>query len=311
MTPLPAGEVDEHGVPVEGTPERPYIPEWNDAVADGDGPTEPEEQLHTGERLQKVIAAAGIASRRVAENLIAEGRVTVNGEVADALGRRVDPEADEIAVDGVAVQLDSSRKYIVLNKPTGVVSSMLDEHGRPDLSQFADKYEARLFNVGRLDAETSGLLIMTNDGALAHVLAHPSFGVSKTYIAKVEGNVLPSAVQQMQEGIELDDGWIAADKTRLIETSRGSSMVEVTLHSGRNRIVRRMFDAIGHPVEELVRRSFGPITLGTLGAGKMREMTTVELGQILTIARDHGASVPGPTAGSDAVDEAPEVVAED
>jgi len=264
--------------------------------------------LPTGERLQKVLASAGIASRRVAENLIVEGRVTVNGVVVEELGRRVDPEADDIAVDGVAVQVDNSRKYIVLNKPTGVVSSMLDEHGRPDLSQFADKYETRLFNVGRLDAETSGLLILTNDGGLAHVLAHPSFGVSKTYIAKVDGAMAPATVQQLQQGVELDDGWIRADRARLMETSRDVSMVEITLHSGRNRIVRRMLEAVGHPVQELVRRSFGPINLGTLPAGRTRELTTVELGQILTIAREHGASVP---ALSGAVDEQPADQTED
>ncbi|MFZ7087623.1 pseudouridine synthase [Curtobacterium sp. RRHDQ10] len=289
--PLPPGEVDEHGVPVEGTPERPFIPEWNDAVA-GTAPAVSDGHLHTGERLQKVISAAGVASRRVAENLIAEGRVTVNGVVADELGRRVDPDVDEIAVDGVAVQADSSKRYIVLNKPTGVVSSMLDERGRPDLSQFADRYDTRLFNVGRLDAETSGLLVLTNDGALAHVLAHPSFGVSKTYIAKVAGTVMPATIQELQQGVELEDGPIVADRARLMETSQGSSMVEITLHSGRNRIVRRLLDAVGHPVQELVRRSFGPINLGTLPAGRMRDLTSVELGQILTIARQHGSTLP-------------------
>ncbi|MEN0104086.1 MAG: pseudouridine synthase [Curtobacterium sp.] len=243
-----------------------------------------------GERLQKVIAAAGVASRRVAENLIAEGRVTVNGAVVEALGRRVDPETDAIAVDGVPVQVDTSRRYVLLNKPTGVVSSMLDERGRADLSQFVEKFEERLFNVGRLDAETSGLLLLTNDGALAHVLAHPSFGVTKTYIAKVAGNVNPATIQLLLDGIDLEDGPIAADKVRLLESSRGESLVELTLHSGRNRIVRRMFDAVGHPVNELVRRSFGPLHLGSLPSGRTRELSNVELGKLLGIAR--GASAP-------------------
>lgn len=298
--------MDERGLPLEGTPERPIIPEWDDATGSGtgrggpDGAGLPAGDLPQGERLQKVMAAAGIASRRVAENLIAEGRVTVNGEVVDALGRRVDPEHDEIAVDGLAVQVDTSRRYVMLNKPTGVVSSMHDEHGRPDLSQYADRYDERLFNVGRLDAETSGLLVLTNDGALAHVLAHPSFGVTKTYIAKVEGGVTPATIQRLIDGVELEDGPIAADKARLLENARGSSLVEITLHSGRNRIVRRMLDAVGHPVEELVRRSFGPLHLGTLGVGRQRALTAQELGALLTIARRHR------NRGSDRVERDPE-----
>jgi pseudouridine synthase len=268
------------------------IPEWDDNA--------PKPVEHEGERLQKVLASAGIASRRVAENLIVEGRVTVNGEVADQLGRRVDPDEDEIAVDGVAVQLDASRRYVVLNKPTGVVSSMLDEHGRPDLSEWADRYGERLFNVGRLDYETSGLLILTNDGELAHVLAHPSFGVTKTYVAKVDGAVAPATIQQLLDGIDLEDGPIAADKVRLLESMRGASLVEITLHSGRNRIVRRMLEAVGHPVDELVRRSFGPIQLGSLAPGHTRELTTVELGKLLTIAR--GATAPADPRTDDAED---------
>ncbi|WP_229086690.1 pseudouridine synthase [Curtobacterium sp. GD1] len=236
--------------------------------------------------MQKVIAAAGVASRRVAENLIVEGRVTVNGEVVDALGRRVDPETDQIAVDGVPVQIDSSRRYVLLNKPTGMVSSLQDERGRRDLSEYVDRYEERLFNVGRLDTETSGLLVLTNDGDLAHVLAHPSFGVTKTYIAKVRGNVNPATVQRLLDGVELEDGPIAADKVRLLESSRGESLVEITLHSGRNRIVRRMLDEVDHPVLELVRRSFGPLHLGSLPIGKTRELSTVELGSLLRIARE-------------------------
>ncbi|MBF4592866.1 pseudouridine synthase [Curtobacterium flaccumfaciens] len=284
-TPKPSGQRDDRGNPAEGTPERPIIEDWD--AADGTAPAGAEPGLQAeGERLQKVIAAAGVASRRVAENLIVEGRVTVNGEVVDALGRRVDPEKDAISVDGVPVQIDSSRRYIVLNKPTGVVSSLQDERGRRDLTEFVDRYEERLFNVGRLDAETSGLLVLTNDGDLAHVLAHPSFGVQKTYIAKVHGNVNPAVVQRLTEGVELEDGPIKADKVRLLESSRGESLVEITLHSGRNRIVRRMLEAVDHPVLELVRRSFGPLHLGSLPPGKMRELGTVEVGKLLSTVRD-------------------------
>lgn len=238
-----------------------------------------------GVRLQKLMAAAGVASRRVSEDLIAAGRVEVNGDVVLELGRRVQ-ETDLVSVDGVAIQLDTSRRYLMLNKPTGIVSSLQDERGRPDLSGFVSRYEERLFNVGRLDAQTSGLLILTNDGELAHVLAHPSFGVLKTYIARVEGRVSAATIGRLSSGIDLEDGPIAADKARILgEASGGQTMVEITLHSGRNRIVRRMLEEVGHPVIDLVRRQFGPLHLGTLGMGEMRDLSKAELGQLLTISR--------------------------
>lgn len=254
-----------------GTPEHdPYAPE--------------------GVRLQKVLAAAGVASRRVSEQYITEGRVRVNGQVVRELGRRIDPENDQVEVNGTAVQLDTTKRYVVLNKPVGVVSTMSDERGRPDLTQFTRDYEERLFNVGRLDAETSGLLILTNDGDLAHILAHPSFGVTKTYIAKVSGKVTAQTIQKLSRGVELDDGVISADKARLLDGRTApngdeTSIVEITLHSGKNRIVRRMLAAVGHPVQELVRRQFGPVNLGTLRAGHTRDLTKVELGELLTISR--------------------------
>ncbi|MDO9395832.1 MAG: pseudouridine synthase [Herbiconiux sp.] len=266
------------------TPKKPFvIPPWDE--------NEP-----TGVRLQKVMAAAGVASRRVSEQLIQAGRVEVNGEVVTELGRRIEPETDLVSVDGVAVQLDPGKRYIMLNKPIGIVSSLADQYGRPDLRRYTEQYEERLFNVGRLDAETSGLLILTNDGDLAHVLAHPSFGVQKTYIAKVEGRVSPQTVATLTKGIELEDGPIAADRARLLDVEREHTIVEVTLHSGRNRIVRRMLDAVGHPVVDLVRRSFGPLNLGTLKSGGLRDLTKAELGQLLTLSRDTDA--PGPGAGA-------------
>ncbi|MDH6180740.1 pseudouridine synthase [Microbacteriaceae bacterium SG_E_30_P1] len=238
-----------------------------------------------GERLQKVMAAAGVASRRASEDLIAQGRVTVNGEIVIEPGRRV-LSTDRVTVDGVAIQLDTSKRYVMLNKPVGVVSSLADEQGRPDLRRFTREYPERLFNVGRLDAATSGLLILTNDGELAHVLAHPSFGVMKTYIAKVAGGVSAQTVAKLTTGIDLDDGPIAADKARVLPGGSGrESLVEITLHSGRNRIVRRMMDAVGHPVIDLVRRQFGPLHLGTLAVGATRDLTKVELGQLLTLSR--------------------------
>ncbi|MGK9220181.1 MULTISPECIES: pseudouridine synthase [unclassified Microbacterium] len=238
-----------------------------------------------GIRLQKVLANAGVASRRVSEQLIVEGRVRVNGTVVTELGTRIDPEKDLVDVDGTAVQLDTTKRYVMLNKPTGVVSTMKDDRGRPDLRRFTREWEERLYNVGRLDADTSGLLVLTNDGELAHVLAHPSFGVTKVYIAKVEGRVTPQTIAKLTRGIELEDGPIAADKARLLDTSGDSSLVELTLHSGRNRIVRRMMAAVGHPVLELVRRQFGPLHLGTLPVGQTRELTKVERGALLTLSR--------------------------
>lgn len=246
-----------------------------------------------GERLQKVLAAAGVASRRVSEQYIVAGRVSVNGEVVTELGRRVDPVADHVEVDGVPVQLDPAKRYLMLNKPAGVVSSMADERGRPDLREFTAGLEERVFNVGRLDAETTGLLLLTNDGELAHVLAHPSFGVQKTYLATVRGVVTPQALRQLRDGVELDDGPISVDRARIVgEPSRGRTIVEVTLHSGRNRIVRRMLAAVGHPVQELVRRQFGPLHLGSLGTGRIRDLTKVEVGQLLSLARNPDAPTP-------------------
>ncbi|TPW73741.1 pseudouridine synthase [Schumannella sp. 10F1B-5-1] len=260
---------------------------------DGGDPHRPE-----GERLQKVLAAAGVASRRVSEQLIADGRVEVNGSIVTELGTRIDPLTDHVSVDGTAIQLDPGKRYVMLNKPTGVVSTMRDEKGRPDLREFTVDYDERLFNVGRLDGDTSGLLLLTNDGDLAHVLAHPSFGVEKTYIATVRGEVLPATLRTLKKGIELEDGPIRADRAKLVgEPSRGATMVEITLHSGRNRIVRRMLDAVGHPVTALVRRQFGPLHLGTLGVGRSRDLTTLELGRLLTISRAGGAAGTDPDQG--------------
>ena len=256
-----------------------------------------------GVRLQKVLANAGVASRRVAEQMIVEGRVRVNGIVVTELGSRIDPATAIVDVDGTAVQLDQSKRYVMLNKPTGVVSSMKDERGRPDLRRFAKEWPERLYNVGRLDAETSGLLVLTNDGELAHVLAHPSFGVTKVYIAKVDGRVTPQTIARLTRGVDLEDGPIAADKARLLDaTARGgaggTSLVELTLHSGRNRIVRRMMAAVGHPVLELVRRQFGPLHLGTLPVGRARELTKVEQGALLTLSRQ--ATGAGPEGDQEA-----------
>ncbi len=241
-----------------------------------------------GVRLQKVLAAAGVASRRVAEDLIVAGRVSVNGSIVTELGTRIQPDVDKVSVDGQAVQLDVSKRYVMLNKPTGVVSTLADDQGRPDLSQFTSQFDERLFYVGRLDADTSGLLVLTNDGEVANVLAHPKFGVQKTYIAKVRGKVNGQTLNRLTSGITLGDGDIAADKARVLSHSErdNTTLVEITLHSGRNRIVRRMLKHVGHPVIELVRRSFGPLHLGTLALGEMRDLSKLERGQLLTLARE-------------------------
>lgn len=270
-------------------------------------------------RLQKALAHAGVASRRACEALITRGRVEVNGEVVHELGTRIDPESDEVRVDGVVVQLDVSKRYFVLNKPRGVVSTMSDEQGRPDLSEYARGVEAeheadvdgssdgslRLYNVGRLDTDTSGLLVLTNDGELAHRLAHPSFGVQKTYIAKVRGRVTAATIQRLKDGIELSDGPIHADAAKLLPGGRSGahSLVEITLHSGRNRIVRRMLANVGHPVVELVRRQFGPLHLGTMRIGELRELSAAERGALLSVVRDgDGGADTGADAGSGARD---------
>ena len=251
-------------------------------------------------RLQKALAHAGVASRRACEALITGGRVTVNGRVQRELGSRIDPASDDVRVDGVVVQLDVSKRYFVLNKPRGVVSTMSDENGRPDLREFTDQIDDRLYNVGRLDTDTSGLLILTNDGELAHRLAHPSFGVMKTYVAKVRGRVTAQTIQRLKDGVELADGPIAADRAKLLPDGSGAkhSLVELTLHSGRNRIVRRMLAEVGHPVDELVRRQFGPLHLGTLRAGEMRELSAGERGALLSAAEDGPASGGKPGGGA-------------
>jgi len=243
--------------------------------------THPWDERPEGERLQKVLAAAGVASRRVCEQYIVEGRISVNGRIVTELGTRIDPENDRVEVDGVPVQLDVGKRYLMLNKPKGVVSSMSDEQGRPDLSRYAEQAGERVYNVGRLDAETTGLLVLTNDGELAHVLAHPSYGVEKTYLATVRGVVKQEALRRLRQGVELDDGPIAADRVRIVgEPSGGRTIVELTLHSGRNRIVRRMMAAVGHEVVRLVRTRVAGLELGGLAPGAYRELTEEEVADL-------------------------------
>ncbi|GAA3547131.1 pseudouridine synthase [Aeromicrobium flavum] len=231
-------------------------------------------------RLQKVLAAAGVASRRRCEELMVEGRVEVNGEIVTQLGARVDPVGDVVRVDGKRIPPPSDHAYVMLNKPRGVVSSMADEQGRPDLSGLLEDRTDRLFHVGRLDTDTSGLLILTNDGDLAHQLAHPSFEVTKTYVALVDGTVASALGRKLRGGVELEDGVTAVDRFHVLDRSRGKSLVELDLHSGKNRIVRRLLHEVGHPVLELTRTAFGPLRLGDLRSGALRDLSREELGAL-------------------------------
>ncbi len=224
-----------------------------------------------GERLQKVLARAGVGSRRVCEELIGDGRVTVNGDVA-VLGRRIDPGADAVAVDGVPVVVDPTRVHYLFNKPAGVVTTAGDPQGRPTVVQSVPP-EPRVFPVGRLDAETEGLLILTNDGELTHRLTHPSFGVDKEYLAEVEGSPGRLALRRLRGGVELDDGPTAPAAVALV----APGLVRITIHEGRNRQVRRMCEAVGHPVRRLVRTRIGPIAERRLAPGEWRALTAEEV----------------------------------
>jgi 23S rRNA pseudouridine2605 synthase len=240
-------------------------------------------ELHDpeGVRLQKVLAGAGVASRRVCEELIEAGRVEVDGQVVRELGVRVDPQRSVIHVDGIRIQLDETLVYYVFNKPKGVVSTMEDPEGRPCISDFLKNKGERLFHVGRLDVSTEGLLLLTNDGELTNRLTHPSYEVPKTYLVQVRGPMAHGIGARMREGIELEDGIASVDSFRLVDSTPGHVLVEVVLHSGKNRIVRRLFDAVGHPVERLVRIKIGPISLGDQRQGTVRALGRHEVGHLL------------------------------
>ncbi|MFV0254106.1 MAG: pseudouridine synthase [Beutenbergiaceae bacterium] len=235
-----------------------------------------------GVRLQKVLASAGYGSRRACEAIIAAGRVQVNGERVRELGTRVDPRSAVIHVDGLRLQLESGVVTLALHKPAGVYSTMADEQGRPDLSQYVADRTERLFHVGRLDAETEGLLLLTNDGELAHRLTHPSYEVPKTYVANVAGHVPKGLGRTLADGVELEDGAVAVDKFTVRESTPNASLVEVTLHEGRNHIVRRLLAEVGHPVTRLLRTRIGPIRLGSLPPGRTRVIEGTELGQLMS-----------------------------
>ena len=233
-------------------------------------------------RLQKVLAQAGIASRRAAEELIVEGRVRVDGQIVTELGTRVDPATAVIHVDGERVPTAPGIVVLAMNKPRGVITSMSDERGRECVGDLVSDRVERLFHVGRLDADTEGLLLLTNDGELANRLGHPSHEVAKTYRATVQGAMSKHALRALREGIELEDGPIACDNVRVIQRLTDRSLVELELHSGRNRIVRRMLEQVGFPVINLVRTRIGPLHLGRLRPGQIQEVQGAELRALYT-----------------------------
>jgi 23S rRNA pseudouridine2605 synthase len=242
-------------------------------------------QADTAERLQKVLAAAGVGSRRACEDLIFRRRVTVNGKVAK-LGDKVDPSTAEIRVDGQRVITDTKLVYIAMNKPRGVVTSLDDEKGRTELADFLGQFNQRLFHVGRLDADSEGLLLITNDGELTNKLTHPSYGISKTYLAEVVGPLPRNVGRQLLSGVELEDGPARADAFKLVDALGKTAQVEIVLHEGRKHIVRRMMEAVGHPVTRLIRTAVGPIRLGDLRPGGFRHMSTAEVSSLYRAVGD-------------------------
>ncbi len=242
--------------------------------------TEPE-----GIRLQKVLAAAGIGSRRACEQLIEQGRVSVNDEVVKGQGRRVDPEVDVIRVDTMRINTARGMVYLAMNKPKGYVTAMSDPEGRPTVGDLVRDRVERLFHVGRLDADTEGLLLLTNDGELAHRLSHPSYEVPKTYLAEVLGPVARDVGKRLREGVELDDGIVRVDSFKLVDSTSNRVLLELVLHEGRKHIVRRALAEVGHPVQRLVRTAVGGVQLGGQKPGKIRNLTREELAGLFALVK--------------------------
>ncbi len=235
-------------------------------------------------RLQKLLAQSGVASRRRCEELMLAGLVEVDGEVVTRLGTKVDPRTAVIRVEGRRLPPVSDSVYLVLNKPRGVVSTMTDPQGRRTLSDLVAERPERLFHVGRLDTDTDGLLLLTNDGDFAQRVAHPSYELQKTYVAEVDGVLDRATLRRLKDGVELEDGPVEVHSARLVSSTADRSIVELTIHEGRNRIVRRLLDAVGHPVRRLSRTAIGPVRLRGLPSGRLRELTAEELGALLDAA---------------------------
>jgi 23S rRNA pseudouridine2605 synthase len=235
-------------------------------------------------RLQKLLAQSGVASRRKCEELMLAGEVEVDGEVVTRLGTKVDPTTAVVRVGGRRLPPVSPHVYLVLNKPRGVVSTMSDPEGRRTLSDFVAERPERLFHVGRLDTDTEGLILLTNDGDFAQRLAHPSYEVEKTYVAEVAGAVDRGTVRTLLAGVVLDDGPVEVRRARVVSSTAQRGIVELVIHEGRNRIVRRLLDQVGHPVQRLTRTAVGPVRIGSLRAGTLRELSADEVGSLLDAA---------------------------
>jgi 23S rRNA pseudouridine2605 synthase len=233
-----------------------------------------------GERLQKVLARAGVGSRRVSEDMIDAGRISVNGATVRVQGMRVNAAVDKIAVDGVRIEVRDDHVTYAMNKPPGVITAMSDDRNRPTVGDMVGDLAKGLVHVGRLDQDTEGLLLLTNDGELAHRLAHPSFEVRKTYLAQVSGKMPRDLAKQLRAGVVLDDGPVAVDSFRVVDAHAGQSVVEVVLHEGRKHIVRRLLAHVGLPVSRLTRTAVGPIELRAMRSGTIRKLTRAEVGAI-------------------------------
>ena len=228
-------------------------------------------------RLQKLLADAGIASRRKSEEMILDGRVAVNGKVIRQLGVKVDPENSEVQVDGEVITRQKSKIYLALNKPRGILSTLSDPDNRPHLGDLLQDRHERLFHVGRLDKDSEGLLLLTNDGELAHRATHPSFSLPKNYLLELRGNISKEVADAFRQGVELDDGMAKVDKLTVLPGQPGRTLFDVVIHDGRNQILRRMATATGATIERLIRIGMGPIKLGELTPGKWREIKGAEL----------------------------------
>lgn len=236
------------------------------------------------ERLQKVLASAGVASRRKAEEIILQGRVTVNRKVVTELGTKVDPERDEIRVDGQRIETKSRYLYVMLNKPRGVLSVMEDERGRSALGELVSA-PTRLYPVGRLDATSEGLILLTNDGELANLLTHPRYMHDKEYIALVNGHPTEKTLEAWQRGVLIDDKLTAPARVEVMRRERDSTLLRIEMREGRKRQIRRVAALLGHPVRELKRVRLGPLQLGTLESGQWRHLTAKEIGELESIKR--------------------------
>jgi 23S rRNA pseudouridine2605 synthase len=245
------------------------------------------------ERLQKIISAAGIASRRAAEDIIIEGRVRVNGKVVSELGSKADPGKDHIKVDGKLINPRQPQTYIMLNKPAGYITTMSDPEKRPTVQDFMKGVRTRVYPVGRLDYNTEGMLLLTNDGDFAHLITHPSHELPKTYLVKVKGQLDDATLEKLAKGIYLDDGKTAPARVRKVRREEANSWIEIAIYEGRKRQVRRMMDRVGHSVIRLKRVKIGPISLGDLPMGAYRHLTSDEVKTLQATAIDDKSQKPG------------------